>query len=313
MQEERIPPEERGIRPEVTEKVRRLKDEWLQEWMPTLTTDEIPMNPYRVTWEFMHAVDPANTIVLHDSGSVRGYICHHYEATAPRGFLGFGGQSAMGWSVGAAMGAKLAAPHKLVVNFIGDGAFGMTGMDVETAVRNGIPTLTFIMNNESLNMSAETRRLAFDSRFIWIELSGNYAKVTEGLGAHAERVETPDQLRPALNKAIEATRAGRPAVLEVMTKKLEREPVLPDPLASPWAGWPPPVAPSYRGRRADTPSHYCAKVATLPRQRPDGLSIDSRVVGEPGLVGPSPAPTSIGTFVSPQLVHLHHGTDLDDR
>src|SRR5262249_46013275 len=60
----------------------------------------------------------------------------------------FGGTSAMGWSTPAAMGAKLAHPDKTVVNVTGDGSFGLTGMEIETAARNDIRTLTVILNNE---------------------------------------------------------------------------------------------------------------------------------------------------------------------
>ena len=71
--------------------------------------------------------------MLHDAGTARVYIAHHYETLFPLGFIGFGGTSSMGWSTPAAMGAKLAHPDKVVVNVTGDGSFGMTGMEIETA------------------------------------------------------------------------------------------------------------------------------------------------------------------------------------
>ena len=76
---------------------------------PLLYSEDTPINPFRVTREFMELVDPAQTIVLHDAGTVRGTTSQHYVATQPQSFIGFGVQSAMGWSLGAAMGAKKAA------------------------------------------------------------------------------------------------------------------------------------------------------------------------------------------------------------
>ena len=205
----------------VIEEIKGLKQKWMEEWMPVLTSDEVPINPYRLTWEVMNAVDRNNTIILHDSGSGRGYLAHVYESSFPRSFLGFGGQSAMGWSLGAAMGAKLAAPDRVVVDMIGDGSFGMTGMDLETAVRCEIPILVVVVNNYLLNLSAETRRQKFQERYLMVELTGNYTRVAEGLGAHAERVQKPGEIRPALERAVRVTREGKPALVEVMTKRLE--------------------------------------------------------------------------------------------
>ena len=133
--EDRLPKAGRGRKPEVVASIAKAKQAWLDAWLPKLTSNEVPLNPFRVTWDFMHAVDRQNTLVTHDAGAVRGHSCHHYEAIIPHGFVGFGTQSEMGWSLGAAMGIKLAHPDKLVADFIGDGSFGMVGLDLETAVR----------------------------------------------------------------------------------------------------------------------------------------------------------------------------------
>jgi acetolactate synthase-1/2/3 large subunit len=70
-----------------------------------------------------------------------------YQAPTPRSYIGWGKSHALGTGLGLIMGAKLAAPEKLCVNFMGDAAFRMTGLDFETAVRNDIPILTIILNN----------------------------------------------------------------------------------------------------------------------------------------------------------------------
>ena len=115
--------------------------------MPRLTSKEEPINPYRVIWELMHAVDPMRTVITHDSGCPRDQLVPFYEAVVPHGYIGWGKSTPLGSSLGLIMGAKLAKPEWLTINLLGDAAFGMVGMDFETAVRNRIPILTILMNN----------------------------------------------------------------------------------------------------------------------------------------------------------------------
>ncbi|MHB1132019.1 MAG: thiamine pyrophosphate-dependent enzyme [Chloroflexota bacterium] len=222
--EERLPRSARGLKPEVVAAVAKAKKAWLDSWMPRLTSDEVPLNPFRVTWDFMNTVDRNKTILTHDAGGVRGHSCHHYEAIIPHGFVGFGTQSEMGWSLGAAMGLKLAHPDKLVAYIIGDGSFGMVGLDLETAVRERIPTLTLLYNNSAMGIVMDIQRTGFGDRFTMVELSGDYVAIAQALGAHAERVHTPDEIVPAIKRAVAKTEEGVPALVEFITKRLEPQP-----------------------------------------------------------------------------------------
>ena len=211
----------KGMATDVAAEIKELKGKWLESWNPRLTSDEIPMNPYRACWDITHQLDSKKTILLHDAGVTRAYVSHHYEALNPLGFIGFGGTSAMGWSTPAALGAKLGNPDKTVVNFTGDGSFGMTGMEIETAARNDIRTLTVILNNESLGASRETLHERFKGHEIGISLRGDYAGVARALGAFGERVSKPAELKPALARALAYK---GPSVLEVAVKPLEPRP-----------------------------------------------------------------------------------------
>src|SRR5262249_22128797 len=171
----------RRDRKSVAQEISTVKQNWLAEWMPRLSSDEVPINPYRVIWDVMQAVDRADTIITHDSGNPRDQIVPFYEALAPGGYIGWGKSTQLGYGLGLIMGAKLAAPEKLAINMMGDGAFGMAGMDFETAVRERIPILTILLNNSALcgyekmmPVATERYRLKF--------LSGDYAKVAQGLG-----------------------------------------------------------------------------------------------------------------------------------
>jgi thiamine pyrophosphate-dependent acetolactate synthase large subunit-like protein len=203
----------------LTEEIRAVKDAWLQQWQPKLTSDEEPINPYRAVWDLMHTVDLDNVIVTHESGSIREQMVPFWEARRPRSFIGWGKSTQLGYSLGLAMGAKLAAPEKDVVHVMGDAAFGMVGMDVETAVRAHIPILTLILNNATMAIYPDSRFPVAVERYQVKKLSGNFAEVAQALGAYGERIHKPHEIIPAMRRALEVTRAGQPAVLEVMIKE----------------------------------------------------------------------------------------------
>jgi thiamine pyrophosphate-dependent acetolactate synthase large subunit-like protein len=146
-----------------------------------------------------------------------------FEALTPRGYLGWGKSTQLGTGYGVALGAKLAYPDKLVVNVMGDLAFGTAGMEVETAVRERIPIMTVILNNSRMGGYGHHMPEA-SQRYGANRLSGDYATVAKGLGAQAERIERPGDIASAIERGLNATREGRPVVLEMITKE---EPVYP--------------------------------------------------------------------------------------
>lgn len=203
-----------GVASEIT----RVREEWLQEWRPKLTSDEVPLNPYRVMWDFINTVDAKEAIVTHDSGSPRDQLMPFYRATAPRSYIGWGKSHALGTGLGLIIGAKLAAPDKFCVNFMGDAAFGMTGLDFETAVRCGIPITTIVLNNSS--MAIERHALAIShERYRARDIGGNYADLGRAMGGYAERVEKPDDIIPAIQRARQHNEAGRAVLLEFITSQ----------------------------------------------------------------------------------------------
>jgi acetolactate synthase-1/2/3 large subunit len=208
---------------DVQAEVRQIKEADQREWLPRLTADETPINPYRVIWDLNHTLDRARTIITHDSGNPRDQTLTMYEAITPRGYLGWGKSTQLGTGLGMALGAKLAQPDKTVVNIMGDLAFGTVGMEVETAVRERLPIITVILNNSVMGGYGHHMPTASE-RFGANRLSGSYAGVAQALGAHAERVERPDDVVPAILRALAATREGQPVVLEMITKE---EPVYP--------------------------------------------------------------------------------------
>ena len=201
------------------QEIEEAKRKWLDQWMPKLTSSEVPLNPYRVIWDLMHNVDLDNTIVTHESGSSREYAVPFWEARAPRSFIGWGKSTQLGYSLGLALGAKLAEPDKQVINIMGDAAFGMVGLDVETAVRSQIPITTIVLNNYTMAIYSDSRFPEAVRKYNLKELSGNFADVAQALGAFSERVTEPGEIVPAIKRAQEMNRAGKTALLEFITKE----------------------------------------------------------------------------------------------
>ncbi len=200
----------------VVSEIKTARDEWLKEWMPKLASDEVPINPYRVIWELTQTVDPAGAIVTHDSGSPRSQMVPFYRATVPRSYLGWGKSHGLGTGLGLAMGAKLAAPDKLAINWMGDAAFGMVGLDFETAVRSNTPIITLVSNN--FGMGGERGPMSVSHEvYRSRDLGGNYADMAKSMGGYGERVESPAEVAPAIQRARRANEDGQAALLEFIT------------------------------------------------------------------------------------------------
>lgn len=202
---------------EVARQIKADKEEYLKKWMPKLTSNDVPIDPYRVFWDVMHTVDRNKTIVTADSGFIRDVMTVIWETHVPGGFIGYGKDHMMGSTLGFIMGAKLANPDKFCINFMGDGCLGQVGMNLETAVRAKIP-ITTIVNNNGEFISVKENCPEAAERYDVHALTGDYRKVAEALGLHSERVERPENIIPAVQRAKQANDSGVPAFIEYMGK-----------------------------------------------------------------------------------------------
>jgi acetolactate synthase-1/2/3 large subunit len=208
----------RGRLGAVTGKIRALREEWLGQWMPHLTSNSAPLSPYRVIWDLMHTVDVPNTIVTHDSGSPRDQLVPFWQCKTPRSYIGWGKSTQLGYGLGLAIGAKLAAPDKLCINVWGDAAIGFTGMDIETAARAKLPILSILFNNNV--MAAELNVMKYSTeKFHSTDIGGNYADFAKSLNCWGERVTEPGAIVPAIKRAVEKIKDGTPALLEFITER----------------------------------------------------------------------------------------------
>jgi thiamine pyrophosphate-dependent acetolactate synthase large subunit-like protein len=203
---------------QVVAEIKKTKDEWMAQWLPKLTSDDVPLSPYRVIWDLMHTVDIGNTIITHDAGSPRDQLSPFWRPVEPLTYIGWGKTTQLGYGLGLAMGAKLAVPEKLCINLWGDAAIGFTGMDFETAVRERIPILSVLLNNFSMAIELPVMKVATD-KYRSTDISGNYADMAKAFGGYGERVTQPSEIVPAIKRAIKMTQEGTPALLEFITGK----------------------------------------------------------------------------------------------
>lgn len=202
----------------VQSEIEAVRAPWLADWAAKRDSNDAPLNPYRVLRDLWRTVEVDDTIITHDAGSPRDQLSPFWVSRTPLSYLGWGKTTQLGYGLGLAMGAKLAAPDKLCINVWGDAAIGFTGMDFETAVRERIPILSILLNNFSMAIELKIMALSTE-KYRTTDISGDYAAMARAFGGYGERVERPEDIVPAIKRGIEQTRNGRPALLEFITSK----------------------------------------------------------------------------------------------
>lgn len=202
----------------VAARIKAVEAEWFAQWRAKVEQESSPLSPYRVLAELQRVVDKDNVIITHDAGSPRDQLVPFWKSTAPHSFIGWGKSTQLGYGLGLAMGAKLVHPEKLCINVWGDAAIGFTGTDLETAARERAPILSILLNNSAMANELEIMPVATE-RFRATDISGDYTMFARALGCYAERVERAEDIAPALLRAIAATEAGQPALIEFITEQ----------------------------------------------------------------------------------------------
>ena len=198
----------------VSGEIAKLRERWMSEWTPALTSDEVSISAYRVIGELERNLDKENSIVTHDAGAPRDTIMPFYSATVPHSYIGWGKTTHLGYGIPLMIGAKMARPDKFCLNFMGDGAFGMSGLDIETAARVGAPITTIVLNNGGMATYPGGYPVASEL-FGTTHMSGDYAKIAEGLGAVGITVTQPSEIAPALARARQLNQDGRTVLLDI--------------------------------------------------------------------------------------------------
>jgi acetolactate synthase-1/2/3 large subunit len=195
--------------------------------MPLFLSDAAPIHPYRVAWEINEFLTD-DTIYIGDGGDVVTISAQAVQPRRPGNWMDPGALGSLGVGTGFAMASRLAHPQKEVLCYYGDGAFGMTAFDMETANRFGAPYIAVIGNNSAMN------QIRYGQIAKYGEQRGNvgnklgdvpFGKFAEMLGGYGEEVREPDQIGPALRRAREAVqRDGRSAVIDIWVDPNEYAP-----------------------------------------------------------------------------------------
>lgn len=198
----------------VADEIAAIRQQWLAEWTPLLESDEELINAYRVVGELERMKEKESAIVTHDAGAPRDILMPFYRATVPHSYIGWGKTTHLGFGIPLMIGAKLARPDAFCLNFMGDGAFGMSGLDLETSARIGAPITTIVLNNGDMatypGAYPEAR-----ARFNLTHMTGDYARIAEGLGAVGIVVKKPSEIAAALVRARKLNADGRTVLLDI--------------------------------------------------------------------------------------------------
>ncbi len=199
------------------EKLTEIVQEWRKETEPLRQSSAVPIRPERICKEISETL-PANGIVVADTGYSGIWTGTMIYLTQPgQSYIRAAGS--LGWGFPAALGAKCGAPERPVVCFTGEGGFFYHMAELETASRCGINAVTVINNNHCLRQCLEGINKAYGDRpgkkeelCMFKEL--NFARIAEEMGCLGIRVERPEDISPALKKALVS---NRPAVVDVVS------------------------------------------------------------------------------------------------
>ena len=199
-------------------RLRGLEEERLRKLMPLFRSDAYPIHPYRVAWELDRFLTE-DTIYIGDGGDVVTISAQAVEPRAPGNWMDPGALGSLGVGTGFALASKLAHPEKEVLCYYGDGSFGMTAFDMETANRFGAPYIAVIGNNSAMNQIRYGQLAKYgEERGNVGNLLGDvpFSKFAEMLGGYGEEVTDCNEVAPALGRARQAVRtSGKSAVVNV--------------------------------------------------------------------------------------------------
>lgn len=232
-----------GNRDERLDEIRRQKQEWetelegwtheVDDWSRSIAADSDHMHPRQALRELERAM-PADAMVSTDIGNICSVSNSYLRFERPRSFFAAMSFGNCGYAFPTIMGAKLGASERPAIAYVGDGAWGMSMMETLTCVRENIPVTAVVFNNRQWGAEKKNQVDFYGNRFVGSGIEGSdWAGIARAMGAEGVRVESLDQVGPALREACEAQRGGRTTVLEVMVTRELGDPFRRDALKKP--------------------------------------------------------------------------------
>ncbi|MDR1641001.1 MAG: biosynthetic-type acetolactate synthase large subunit [Clostridiales bacterium] len=186
------------------------KKEWLEhisEMKADYAAKPAPpgiLRPQHVIEGIGNAIKGKDAIVVTEVGQHQMWACHLIQYLKPRTFLSSGGLGTMGYGLGAAIGASIGCPGKVVVNIAGDGCFRMNLIELATAVEQNVPVVEVVISNHTLGMVKQWQEMFYGKRYSHTSLdrTADFVKLAQAFNAEAISVKSTEELGPALERAI---------------------------------------------------------------------------------------------------------------
>ena len=201
----------------VAAEIRSARDSGLAKYREAMASDDQPINPYRVYGDLMKVLDPNNSFITHESGNTRDQLSTVYDTLIPRGFLGWGNVSTLGFGLAGALAAKIAFPERPSVAVIGEAGLGYMLGNLEVPLRQKLGiTLVHISNGGFAGYGPGFWGAGHDpyTHAVLGYDEVDMSKVIGEMGLHTERVREPSDIVPALKRALAANESGQPSYIE---------------------------------------------------------------------------------------------------
>ena len=206
--------------PELREKIAKAKADF-KEWNKEISEDSrFPMTPQRILKDVKEVI-PEDSQIFTDVGWNKNGVAQEFDITVPGSIHHSSGLATMGFGPAAVLGGKLGAPDKIAINLTGDGGFGINVAVLAAAVEHGIACTWVVMNNSQFGTIAGLENANYKTKFGTQFLKANgdkyfisYAKIAEGYGVESICVNSAEEFKPALEKAMQANKEGRPFLVE---------------------------------------------------------------------------------------------------
>lgn len=186
-------------------KIAQLRADWDKEIVDLAMVPGTPMNPRRVLLELSRMM-PENAILCTDIGNVASTANSYFRFTKPRKHIAALTFGNTGFAYPAGLGAKLASPDDPVVCIIGDGAWGMSLHEISSAIEHKLPVIACVFRNGAWCAEKKNQVDFFNSRFIGVDIPNpvSFVPVAKALGANGERIEKPEDIAPAFERALKS-------------------------------------------------------------------------------------------------------------
>jgi len=212
-------------------------DGWTHEkdaWSVEVAKDSGRMHPRQMLRELERAM-PAHAMVSTDIGNICSVSNSYLRFDMPRSMFAAMSFGNCGYAFPTIIGAKVAAPDRPAIAYVGDGAWGMSFGEIQTCVRENIPVTAIVFNNEQWGAEKKNHVDFYENRFVGVNLDKqpSWAAVAKAMGAEGQRVEKLSDVGPALRTAAAAQSEGKTTILEMMVTRELGDPFRRDALALP--------------------------------------------------------------------------------